>query len=68
MVQDHPPEAEGIYPDVYNMKVKVDIKMRSEKDGNVYIAIQPANPLLYDPANVPQSLASYRKLKNLYNI
>lgn len=62
------PNAEGIYPDVYNMKVKVNIKMRSEKDGNVYIAIQPANPLLYDPANVPQSLASYRKLKNLYNI
>ena len=45
------PDAEGIYPDVYNMKVEVDMKVRSEKDGNVYIAIQPADPLLYDPAD-----------------
>ena len=36
------------------MKVEVDMKVRSEKkDGNIYIAIQPADPLLYDPADVP---------------
>lgn len=46
------PDAEGIYPYVYNMKVEVGMKVRSEKDGNVYIAIQPADPLLYDPADV----------------
>ena len=39
-------------PYVYNMKVEVGMKVRSEKDGNVYIAIQPADPLLYDPADV----------------
>ena len=46
------PDTEGIYPYVYNMKVEVGMKVRSEKDGNVYIAIQPADPLLYDPADV----------------
>lgn len=45
------PDTEGIYPYVYNMKVEVDMKVRSEKDGNVYIAIQPADPLLYDPVD-----------------
>ena len=44
-------DTEGIYPYVYNMKVEVDMKVRSAKDGNVYIAIQPADPLLYDPAD-----------------
>ena len=47
------PDTEGIYPYVYNMKVEVGMKVRSEKDGNVYIAIKPADLLLYDPANVP---------------
>ena len=37
------PDTEGIYPYVYNMKVEVGMKVRSEKDGNVYIAIQPAD-------------------------
>lgn len=46
------PDTEGIYPYVYNMKVEVGMKVRSEKNGNVYIAIQPADPLLYDPADV----------------
>ena len=45
------PDSEGIYPYVYNMKVEVGMKVRSEKDGNVYTAIQPADPLLYDPAD-----------------
>lgn len=47
------PDSEGVYPYVYNMKVEVGMKVRSEKDGNVYTAIQPADPLLYDPADVP---------------
>ena len=46
-------DAEGIYPYVYNMKVEVGMKVRSDKNGNVYIAIQTADPLLYDPADVP---------------
>ena len=45
------PDSEGIYPYVYNMKVEKGMKVRSEKDGNVYIAIQAADPLLYDPAD-----------------
>ena len=45
------PDTEGIYPYVYNMKVEVGMKVRSDKDGNVYIAIQPADPLLYDPVD-----------------
>ena len=46
------PDVNGIYPYVYNMKVEVGMKVRSNKNGNVYIAIQPADPLLYDPADV----------------
>ena len=42
---------EGIYTYVYNMKVEVGMKVRSVKDGNVYLAIQPADPLLHDPAD-----------------
>lgn len=45
------PDTEGVYPYVYNMRVEVGMKVRSEKDGNVYIAIQPADPLLYDPVD-----------------
>ena len=44
-------DTEGIYPYVYNMRVTVGMKVRSEKDGNVYIAINEADPLLYDPAD-----------------
>ena len=47
------PDVNGVYPYIYNMKVEVGMKVQSEKDGNVYIAIQPADPLLYDPADVP---------------
>lgn len=44
-------DSEGIYPYVYNMRVDVDMKVRSEKDGNVYVAIQPADPLTADPVD-----------------
>ena len=44
------PDTEGIYPYVYNMKVEKGMKVYG-KDGNVYIAIQPADPLLIDPAD-----------------
>ena len=47
------PDIEGVYPYVYNMKSELGMKVRSAKDGNVYVAIQPADPLLYDPADVP---------------
>ena len=33
------------------MKVDVRDRVRSEKDGNVDTAIQPADPLLYDPVD-----------------
>ena len=46
------PDVNGVYPYVYNMKVEVGMKVRSKKDSKVYIAIQPADPLLYDPADV----------------
>lgn len=46
-----PADAEGIYPYVYNMRVTVGMKVRSEKDGNVYIAINEADPLLFDPVD-----------------
>ena len=61
-------DTEGIYPYVYNMKVEVGMKVRSEKDGNVYIAIQPVTRCCMTPRMFPQSLASYRRIKNLYNI
>ena len=47
------PDDYGIYPYVYNMKSEVGMRVRSAKDGAVYAAIQPADPLLYDPADVP---------------
>ena len=46
------PDTEDVYPYVYNMKVEVVRKVRSKKDSKIYIAIQPADPLLYDPADV----------------
>ena len=45
------PDDDGVYPYVYNMKVEVGMKVQSAKNGNVYIAIQPADPLLYDPVD-----------------
>ena len=47
------PDDYGIYPYVYNMKSEVGMRVRSAQDGAVYVAIQPADPLLYDPADVP---------------
>ena len=44
------PDAEGIYPYVYNMKVEKGMKVYG-KDGNVYVAINEADPLLYDPVD-----------------
>lgn len=50
------PDADGIYPYVYNMAVTVGMKVR---DNNVvYTCIQAANPLLYAPSAVP---ALFRK-------
>lgn len=43
------PDAEGVYPYVYNMRVTVGMRVRSEKDGNVYLAINNADPLTADP-------------------
>ena len=43
-------DAEGIYPYVYNMRVVVGMKVYG-KDGNVYLAINEADPLLYDPVD-----------------
>ena len=45
------PDSEGIYPYVYNMRVTLGMRVRSEKDGNVYVAINEADPLLYDPVD-----------------
>ena len=47
------PDDYGIYPYAYNMKSEVGMRVRSAKDSAVYVAIQPADPLLYDPADVP---------------
>ena len=44
---------DGVYPYLYNMKVEVGMRVRSAKDNAVYAALQPADPLLYDPADVP---------------
>ncbi len=44
------PDAEGIYPYVYNMRVEVGMRVYG-KDGNVYVAIQPADPLTSDPVD-----------------
>lgn len=46
---------DGTYPYVYNMKVEAGMRVRSEKDGAVYLCYNEngADPLLYDPADVP---------------
>lgn len=43
---------DGVYPYVYNMKADRDMRVRSG-NGKVYLCIQPADPLLYDPKDVP---------------
>ena len=45
------PDTEGVYPYVYNMKVETGMRVRSEKDGFIYIAINKADPLLDDPVD-----------------
>lgn len=44
---------DGTYPYVYNMRAEKDMRVRSAKDDNVYVCIQPTDFLLYDPADVP---------------
>ena len=46
-------KTDGTYPYIYNMKSEIGMKVRSEKDGELYEAIQNADPLLFDPADVP---------------
>jgi len=46
------PESSGVYPYEYNMRVDEGMRVRSAKDGYVYICIQPADPLLFDPVDV----------------
>ena len=52
------PDVNGIYPYVYNMKVEVGMKVRSNKNGNVYIAISPLTRCCMTLRMFPQSLAS----------
>ena len=47
------PNLDGVYPYIYNMKADVGMLVRSMKDNNVYECIQAADPLLYDPVDVP---------------
>lgn len=53
------PDTEGVYSYVYNMKIEKDMRVRSEKDGNVYIAVQSADPLLFDPADAVSIFERY---------
>lgn len=55
------PDADGVYPYVYNMAVTVGMRVR---DGDiVYRCIQPANPLLYAPGDVPALFAAEEALQ-----
>lgn len=48
------PDLDGIYPYIRNMAVIVGMRVRSVKDGRVYICYANAtNTLVYDPADVP---------------
>lgn len=51
------PDAEGVYPYVYNMRVENGMRVR--ENGAVYICIAPAgaDPLLYQPSAVPALFA-----------
>lgn len=44
---------DGTYPYIYNMKATIDMRVQSAKDNAIYMCIQAADPLLYDPAEVP---------------
>lgn len=43
---------DGVYPYEYNMRSDVGMRVRSKINGSVYVAIQPADPLLFDPAEI----------------
>lgn len=43
---------DGVYPYVYNMKAEPGMRVRSA-DGAVYVCEQAADPLLFDPRDVP---------------
>lgn len=43
---------DGVYPYVYNMKAEVGMRVRSS-DGSIYLCKSAADPLLYDPKDVP---------------
>lgn len=45
------PDAQGVYPYVYNMRAEVGMRVRD--NGTVYRCIQAADPLLYQPSIVP---------------
>lgn len=48
------PDIDGIYPYIRNMAVIVGMRVRSVKDGKVYICYANAtNTLVYDPADAP---------------
>lgn len=47
------PDVNGVYPYVYNMRSEIGMVVKSVKDGQKYKAKQDADPLLYDPADVP---------------
>lgn len=43
---------DGVYVYTYNMKAEVGMRVRSE-NGGVYVCKQAADPLLFDPKDVP---------------
>lgn len=48
------PDSEGVYPYTRNMAVTIGMKVRSAKDGNVYVCYANAtNTLVYDPVDAP---------------
>lgn len=48
------PDLDGIYPYIYNMKVELEMLVRSAKDSKVYRCYANAtDSLLNDPADVP---------------
>lgn len=48
------PDSEGVYPYIRNMAVTIGMKVRSAKDGNVYVCYANAtNTLVYDPVDAP---------------
>lgn len=43
---------DGVYSYVYNMRAEVGMRVRSS-DGSIYLCKSAADPLLYDPKDVP---------------